>query len=162
MAGESSKSLNRNAVGVRVPARWRSGLVLLIIPGCVAPQTAVTSGGDADVQQAVVAVRAELEGEIAVLKANVDARDAEIVGLKATVDARGAEISGLRARIGDVSALKNEAGGDVNSSWVFAVAILLLGLEPPALILAYMLSNRVEPLRRVKDWVKGQGELVVF
>lgn len=141
-------SLNRNAVGVRVPARWRSALVLLVIPGCVAPQTAVKSGGDANVQQAVVAVRAELEGEI--------------TALKATVDARGAEISGLRARIGDVSAVKNEAGRDVNSSWVFAVAILLLGLEPPALILAYMLSNRVEPLRRAKDWVKGQGELVVF
>ena len=121
---------------------------LIPLCGCVAPSTRVSAGGDANVQQAVAAVRAEFEGEIA--------------ALKATVDARGAEISGLRARIGDVSAVKNEAGRDVNSSWVFAVAILLLGLEPPALILAYMLSNRVEPLRRVKDWVKGQGELVVF
>ncbi len=123
-------------------------VTLIPLCGCLAPSTRVSAGGDANVQQAVVAVRADVEGEIAVLKA--------------TVDARGAEISGLRARMGDLSAVKNEAGGDVNSSWVFAVAILLLGLEPPALILAYMLSNRVAPLRRVKDWVKGQGELVVF
>lgn len=97
---------------------------------------------------AVGAIKQEntgLKAELSAMRNDLTARDAEINGLKGTVEARDVEIAGLKVT----------AGGDVNSSWVFAVAIVLLGLEPPALLLVYMGSNRVGPLRRAKNWVKG-------
>ena len=138
-------------------------LVALIplLAGCAAA-SGQSSGG---IKQENVGLKAELsvvrndltarDAEINGLKTTVEARDVEIAGFKATVEARDVEIAALKVTVGDVSGVKNEAGGDVNSSWVFAVAIVLLGIEPPALILAYMVANRITPLRRMKDWVKG-------
>ena len=120
-------------------------VIALVVGGCVGVGGTVQQEGRGnEVQQGVVAVRAEMQSVI-------DARDAEIVGLKATVEARDVEIVGLKATVGDVSAVKSEAGGDVNSTTALIVAIV----ATPVGIIGYMVANRFGPLRKVKNWVKG-------
>ena len=112
--------------------------VFILLPGCVAA-SGQTPGG---IKQENVGLKAELSA----VRNDLTARDAEIVGLKTTVEARDVEIVGL----------KKEAGRDINNPWIPVAAIVLLGLEAPALLLVYMGANRVRPLRRIKDWVKGR------